>query len=69
MEQPIPEFQFELVPVQGSDIIPTFLKLRAEGRSRFTPLLLDSPEKYFLDADEFAGLREELISDLMQSSL
>jgi len=32
MEQPIPEFQFELVPVQGSDIIPTFLTPRGASR-------------------------------------
>ena len=60
MEHPIPEFQYELVPVRGSDIISTFLKLRAEERGNLTPVLLDSPEKYFLDADAFAGLHEEL---------
>jgi hypothetical protein len=59
-----PEFQYELVRVQPAEAVKRCLELRLDGRGTYTPVILDSPERYFLDADEFSLMQADLLETL-----
>lgn len=44
--QALPPFSYELVRVAPADAVRTCLSLRETGKGVFTPIILDSPEKY-----------------------
>jgi hypothetical protein len=56
----MPDFQYELIRTAPAEALAVCLKLRAEGHGKFTPVIVDSPDKYALNPDEFANLRGEL---------
>jgi len=56
----LPSFQYELVPTSRDTALESCIQLRQEGKGSFTPILLDSPEKYQLDGSQLEALKAEL---------
>ncbi len=55
-----PKFQYELVRATSATALQTCMALREQGRGAFTPVVLDSPDRYLLDRDQLAALRADL---------
>lgn len=66
-KQNLPEFQYELVRVPPSEALQKFLELREEGKGVFSPVILDSPEKYYQDNDQMNAFQQELPKRLVVS--
>ncbi len=55
-----PRFQYDLVHATPATAFETWVALREQARGAFTPVILDSPEKFSLDRDQFAALKKDL---------
>src|SRR5687767_6890143 len=56
----LPPFQYKLERVKSSDAVQRCISLRGQGNQALTPLILDSPEKFFVPVEERESVDEQI---------